>query len=188
MERQETEYYSRLKADVEKKFGSSLGKRGDFDQLSSVIYEATREMLSSTTLRRFWGYQSDQNTRCSRSTLNVLAHYIGYRDWNNYCTKRGKTIESGYLDTQRITCEELTIGQQILLTWLPDREVTLRYEGDRRFTIVKSLNSKLRPGGICTIDVMLQGEQLLMLDLTYPGESPICYACGTKCGVKYQVL
>jgi hypothetical protein len=39
--------------------------------------------------------------------------------------------------------KELTIGQQILISYLPDRELILCYKGENHFNVIQSKNSKL---------------------------------------------
>ncbi|PIQ48404.1 MAG: hypothetical protein COW03_10280 [Cytophagales bacterium CG12_big_fil_rev_8_21_14_0_65_40_12] len=60
----------------------------EFQLLSYRIFEETRVRLSITTLKRVWGrvnYESDP----SISTLNTLALFIGYENWNGL--KQGLT-------------------------------------------------------------------------------------------------
>jgi len=56
----------------------------DFDILSEQIFEKTHERLSATTLKRVWGYLvATSSPRVS--TLDILAQFIDYRDWNDFC-------------------------------------------------------------------------------------------------------
>lgn len=58
----------------------------DFDCLAANIYEQTHERVSVSTLKRVWGYvDSDSTPRIT--TLNVLAKYIGYSSWRDFCNQ-----------------------------------------------------------------------------------------------------
>ena len=45
-----------------------------------------------------------------------------------------------------IRAEDLAIGSLIRIAWLPDRECTLRYLGERQFEAVETQHAKLQPG------------------------------------------
>ncbi len=55
----------------------------DFKFLSERIFEENHVNVSSTTLKRIWGYLQNDNSPRS-TTLNILANYVGYEDWDNY--------------------------------------------------------------------------------------------------------
>lgn len=64
----------------------------DFDYLSEYIYETQRQKLSATTLKRMWGYLTD-NSSPRLATLNLLARFVGYADWYDYCQIEGFVVE-----------------------------------------------------------------------------------------------
>ena len=55
MDSMETDY-KRLQAMVEKCTGRAMRTPRDFDYLVVCIFNLTKVHLSSTTLKRFWGY------------------------------------------------------------------------------------------------------------------------------------
>lgn len=58
----------------------------DFDCLAADIWEQTHERVSVSTLKRVWGYvDSDSTPRIT--TLSVLARYIGYGSWRDFCNQ-----------------------------------------------------------------------------------------------------
>ena len=50
----------------------------EFTQLSKLIYEATHEYISTTTLKRMWGYINDRKSEPRITTLNLLANVAGF--------------------------------------------------------------------------------------------------------------
>ena len=78
-----------LREAVEQKTGRKMATPKDFDFLSERIFEEVHEKVSSTTLKRIWGYLQNDNTPRSTS-LNILANYIGYADWDHFLASAEK--------------------------------------------------------------------------------------------------
>lgn len=73
-----------LRKKVEEKLGFKPTVRRHFDQLADAVFEVTKEQISSTTLRRIWGYQeTDRPTAVRRYTLDLLSRYAGYKDYDD---------------------------------------------------------------------------------------------------------
>ena len=66
-----------LKLEVERTFGHQLKEARDFEQLSHLLLSHTRERLSPTTLKRFWGYLKNEEVQTRPHTLDVLARFVG---------------------------------------------------------------------------------------------------------------
>jgi len=64
-----------LKKEVEHVVGHELREARDFEKLSQVLLKGTRERLSPTTLKRFWGYLKNESVQTRPHTLNVLAQF-----------------------------------------------------------------------------------------------------------------
>ena len=79
----EAYYIAKCKELIEKKLAwskSDTWQSQDFETLSEKIFEDTKLMLSSSTLKRIWGkvrYDSTPNM----ATLNALAQFAGYENW-----------------------------------------------------------------------------------------------------------
>ena len=61
-----------LLSEVEKKYNRRIATTTDFESLSVVIEHTTGELLSSSTLKRLWGYVS-LNPTPRISTLDILS-------------------------------------------------------------------------------------------------------------------
>ncbi|MGE0078587.1 MAG: hypothetical protein AB7S48_12060 [Bacteroidales bacterium] len=72
-----------LKSEVELKFGRKISYQKDCNILSNSIIETTKEYISPATLRRVFGFLST-NSNPSRVTLDILSHYIGYKEWEDF--------------------------------------------------------------------------------------------------------
>lgn len=73
----------RLKEAVLAKFGRTLDSPTDYDLLSATIERHTGDMLSSSTLKRLFGYNKQQ-TSPRPSTLSTLARYVGFAGWSDF--------------------------------------------------------------------------------------------------------
>ena len=68
---------------IEQWAGKMMSGPTDFDALSMKIWDKTHVQLSSSTLKRIWGYYKDTG-KAHRSSLDILAQcleYAGYADF-----------------------------------------------------------------------------------------------------------
>lgn len=84
---QENIHIKYLKEDILKKFGKTLDSPTDYDNLFIDIQNKTGETVSSTTLKRIYGYIKP-TTIPRPSTLSILARYVGYSGWSDFCQNR----------------------------------------------------------------------------------------------------
>jgi len=71
---------------IEEKLGWGAAvdwSNADFQQLSKLIYEDTKVMLSPSTLKRVWGRVVHQGNPAT-STLDALVRFIGHRNWRAF--------------------------------------------------------------------------------------------------------
>ena len=76
-----------LKQEVERTFGHQLKEARDFEELSHLLLSHTRERLSPTTLKRFWGYLKNEEVQTRPHTLDVMARFVGYKDYEDFCAQ-----------------------------------------------------------------------------------------------------
>lgn len=99
MEAQE-QTIEQLRLDVERTAGMRMQTNKDFDCLVASIYDKTHTKISATTLKRFWGYLSE-DVAPSRFTLNLLSQYVGYEDFGTFCaTLKPSEIEQPQLPAE----------------------------------------------------------------------------------------
>lgn len=187
MDNSSQEKYAQLRKEVEHVLGFSLQMYGDFARLENAIIQRQREHISSTTLRRFWGYQSDQASVLREASLDVLARFVGHLSWKDYLEADSRQTESSRGDGRKISVSELRNGDEIRLLWNPGREVTVRFEGQDLFTVVESKRSKLRAGDTFHCQIIVDGMPLVLTCLVSEGMPPTNYICGQKSGVKFFI-
>lgn len=134
-----------LLKEVERKYGREVHTSTDFESLSVVIEREINEYISASTLKRMWGYVSLKPAP-RVATLDVLCRFIGHPSFNAWREelKHSPAFESGFFSATCITSEELRAGEMFLIGWAPNRLVTLLYEGNDTFTVLKSENAKLQ--------------------------------------------
>lgn len=65
--------------------GRKIASPRDFTFLSMRILDKTKHYVSQSTLKRFWGYMGEKRrTTPFRFTLDTLAQYIGYSDYDSF--------------------------------------------------------------------------------------------------------
>ncbi len=74
---------NRLKKNIELKFGKKISYQKDCKELSDNVLRETGEQLSSSTLRRFFGFLST-NSQPARVTLDILSVYCGFKSWEHF--------------------------------------------------------------------------------------------------------
>ncbi|MBO7240435.1 MAG: hypothetical protein J6V23_08135 [Bacteroidaceae bacterium] len=181
----------RLKEYVENVAGFKLCTPKDFDNLTQNIFKETGSLLSSTTLKRLWGYLQEKKEQTPRlSTLDILSKFIGYVNYATFCKYQQMhgECESDFINNNCIQAKSLLKGDKIRLLWQPDRCVTIQYIGLCMFKVIESRNSKLSLNDVFICERIIDGESLLLSNLIHNGSDPVNYICGKKNGVKFQLL
>ena len=137
-----------MRQSVEALFGKPLAVHSDFVALSESIFDKTREHVSETTIERVWNYSTRRYDTVSKRTLDVLARYVGFKDWGEFTghLKLEGKVESDMFDKEIVDTGSLEPGSRLRIGWPPDRVCVIRYLGDNRFVAEETFNSKLRPG------------------------------------------
>ena len=178
-----------LKQEAERIVGQRIATAGDFEQLSHLILSHTRERLSPTTLKRLWGYLQHEQVVTRQHTLDVLARFVGFRRYEAFCAQSDRLdeVQSGIKTEEKITTEELRRGQQLVITWRPDRRIVVRHLGNSRFEILEAEHTKLCVGDTFRCHLMIQHEPLYLDDLSHQGQTLTAYVAGLRDGVVFNI-
>jgi len=174
-----------LKQEVERMLGRQLKEARDFEQLSHLLLSHTRERLSPTTLKRFWGYLKNEEVQTRPHTLDVLACFVGYKDFEDFCNHADSLdeVQSGIKTEERIRTEDMRRGQRLMITWRPDRRIVVKHLGNSRFEIVEADNTKLSVGDTFCCHLIIQHEPLYLDELSHDRLPPSTYVAGQRDGV-----
>ena len=187
----EEAFIERLKEYIENVAGFKMCTPKNFENLAQGIFNETGSLLSSTTLKRLWGYLHEKEQQTPRlSTLNILSRYIGYIDYETFCKYQmvDEECESDFLNNRFIKADSLSKGQKVKLMWQPDRVITIQYIGLSMFKVLEIKNSKLSPNDIFICNQIVENQPLLLSNLIHENGDPLNYICGKMGGVKFQVL
>lgn len=173
-----------IRSQIEASLSRRMKTPSDFDFLSGAIWERVREYVSPTTLKRTWGYISGADT-IRNSTLNILAKFAGYQEWDDFLVKLGETSDSNsaFATSNTVDARRLPIGGCIEVTWQPNRHCIFRHLGECRFEVEKAENTKLHVGDTFDAVFFVQGEPLYLDNLCQGSKKPVSYLCGNKKGL-----
>lgn len=169
---------------IEKHYGRHIATSTDFESLSVQIEHETGELLSSSTLKRLFGYVSMKPIP-RKSTLDILARYIGKKDFQQFREelRHNEVFSSTFFSTKIIHTSDLDEGETLTIGWAPDRLVKLEYLGNYEFTVTDSINSHLLKGDrFFQTDFML-GYPLYISRILRNGEYTPSYIAGMQNGL-----
>ena len=173
-----------LRSDLEQRVGQQLQSPADFQLLIQQIWEKNHAILSLSTIKRLWGYV-ESNGAPRLSTLNTLAQFLGFTDWNAYLValeQRGGT-ESAMFTGEGIQTADLQAGDRIAVAWQPNRQCTFRYIGDNQFVVEESKNAKLQRGTIFSAARFMIGQPMYLDNILLADGTCTSYVAGKRNGL-----
>ena len=173
-----------LLEEVERKYGRRIATTTDFESLSVVIEHQIGELLSSSTLKRLWGYVS-LNPTPRVATLDILSRFVGHKNFKAFCEslRDSKAFVSTFFTAKCQTVAELIPGVVVTIGWAPNRLVKLKYHGDFQFEVVSSENSQLMCGDRFELSEIIVGYPLYISRILRNGEYTPSYVAGRQNGL-----
>ena len=175
-----------LRLRIETSIKRKIQTPADFDFLRGIIWERTHEQISTSTLKRLWGYV-DGIDNARNSTLNVLSKALGYEGWDAFILKLKleNMDNSDLVMSESVSSGDLMVGDMLLIAWQPNRVCRLKYLGYDKFEVVDAQNSKLKVGDTFRCGLFILGEPVYINDLRQnngTGE-PKLFVIGNKSGL-----
>ena len=173
-----------LRSDLEQRVGQQLQSPADFQLLIQQIWEKNHAVLSLSTIKRLWGYV-ESNGAPRLSTLNTLAQFLGFTDWNAYLValeQRGGT-ESAMFTGEGIQTADLQAGDKVAVAWQPNRQCTFRYLGDNQFVVEESKNAKLQRGTIFSAARFMISQPMYLDNILLADGTRTSYLAGKRNGL-----
>lgn len=170
--------------DIEQHFGQQLQSPADFQLLLQQIWEKQHAVLSLSTIKRLWGYVASNGTP-RLSTLNTLAQFLGFADWNAYLValeQRGG-IESALCTGEGIQTADLQAEDRIVVAWQPNRQCTFRYLGENQFVVEDSTNAKLQQGTTFSAARFMIGQPMYLDNILLADGTRTSYVAGKRNGL-----
>ena len=169
-----------LRYDIEQRFSRPIKTPADFTALSEEIQQVTKQHISTSTLKRLFGYVNSKSSH-RIATLNVLAIYLGYGSWQDYSCN--KAVESDFLHSNQVLAQNLDSDDVVDFSWNPDRHCQAVCLADRTFRVTQAVNCKLNVGDTFKALGFFFGEPLYITDLTHDGKTGLTYVCGRTHGL-----
>ena len=170
--------------DIEQHFGQQLQSPADFQLLLQQIWEKQHAVLSLSTIKRLWGYVASNGTP-RLSTLNTMAQFLGFADWNAYLValeQRGG-IESALCTGEGIQTADLQAEDRIVVAWQPNRQCTFRYLGENQFVVEDSTNAKLQQGTTFSAARFMIGQPMYLDNILLADGTRTSYVAGKRHGI-----
>ena len=157
-----------IKAEIERKLGREIRYPLDCEALAIDISLKCCERVSASTLKRFFGFVPGTEPRTY--TLDVLAKYIGYKNWDDYLdTLAGKNESSEFVNLNELIIANLQIGERYMFCYEPMRKVVFEYVGNSLCRIEESVNSKLHVGDLIHVTSITLEYPLLISSVERKG-------------------
>ena len=172
---------------LKKKSGCNLRLPSDIEVLTLDIESKTDEHLGVNTMKRLLGLIDDERTPRT-STLDIIAHYLGYDNWDVLSKLDDKSNSDFDGQEDEIRVDTLTTGQRIQVEYLPDRRIVMQYQGNRHFVVMDSENSKLRHGDELELTHLVKGYPMLVNQVLRNGASLGSYTAGKTQGIIFKLL
>ncbi len=157
---------------IEETFGERIVASGQCAAVAEDIFQKTKEVVGETSVQRWFGLVSDHDRRQLRSTLDIIARYVGYGSWELLHSDIEHDVEiSQFAALQCVTTDSLTAGTQIRITYQPGRLVLMTYLGGGTFIVNEAERCKLRRGDRLRISQLAIGFELIVTDVERDGLS-----------------
>lgn len=164
--------------------GHSIKTSTDFIFLSGEIQGRLKETVSTSTLKRIWGYV-DGYASVRTVTLDVLARFTGFPDWETFVTDYCETesVQSSHrVVAKSLYSNELGADDKVEIRWNPNRRLKLCYKGDNRFEVTESENAKLKVGDSFLCERFTLNEPLYVEHILDDGTKEL-FVIGNKGGL-----
>lgn len=181
--------YRKLCTEIEHKVGKAIQTPTDFEWLEEKIMAKVKERISASTLMRIWGYRKGVSTR--QTTLDVLARFLGYADYITFCQwapENNDEPQSDEVMACHLRTADMTAGQQVELSWYPDRRCLVQLRKDGLYEVLEAENTKLSVGDTFRCDIFIESEPLYLSQLIHEGRPPMVYVAGKKDGIRFNLI
>ena len=164
-----------------------LRHSNDCEYLALDIESVTGEHIGVNTIKRLLGFINDERQpRCS--TLDVIAHYLGFENWDILSIYDERSNSTFGLTNDELIASSLSTGQRIQLSYLPDRRILLEFQGEGRFIVLQSQNSKLLAGDEIWVTHFVKGYPLLVSKVRREGSFLGAFTAGKAQGIDFEIV
>lgn len=169
---------------IHEQTGLFMNQPSDCEVLSLDIEQKLGVHLGVNTVKRLFGILDD-GTLPRKSTLNILAQFLGEQDWSTMLKKHiSQNSNFQKIDGELFT-QDLENGIQILLGYTPDRELLIQKLEGTKFQVISCKNSQLQVCDLLDIDYLIPEFPLIVKEVIREGKSLGRYTAGFKGGLSF---
>lgn len=165
------------------KVGEDVTTPAGATRLRFEIWSKVGMLFGVNTIKRLVGVlPSDSEPR--RTTLNAIANYLGYVDWNLLMFDTNNKHSSGFRTSRPVVdMTKVSSGAEVEICWKPNRRIVIRHDGNGQYTVKISENCKLQPGDLLSIWELRLGTPFIA-DKVFRNEQPLgCYTAADGAGI-----
>lgn len=172
---------------LREKSGNEIRLSRDCELLALDVESVTGEHIGVNTMKRLLGFIADEREPRT-STLDIIARYLGYDEWEALRLIDANSSNSSFGDRDEYLACYLEIGQRVLISYPPNRTLTIENQGENHFIVLESENSKLQKGDQLTLTHLVRGYPLLVADVMREGRSLGAFTVGKAQGIDFELL
>ncbi len=172
---------------LREKSGVEIRLSRDCELLALDVDSVTGEHIGVNTMKRLLGFIADERTPRT-STLDIVARYLGYANWDALRLMDENSSNSAFDDRDEYLACYLEKGQQVHISYPPNRTLTIENQGDNHFLVLESENSKLQKGDLLTLTHIVRGYPLLVAEVMREGRSLGAFTAGKAQGIDFELL
>ena len=172
---------------LREKSGNEIRLSRDCELLALDIESVTGEHIGMNTMKRLLGFIADERTPRT-STLDVIARYLGYDNWDTLRLADENSSNSSFDDRDEYLACYMEKGQRLLISYPPNRSLTIEHLDSNRFQVVESENSKLLAGDQLTLTHVVRGYPLLVAEVNRNGQNLGAFTAGKEQGIDFELL
>lgn len=180
---------------IEAKLGKTIRYPSDYEQLAYDIERTTKQRISTNTIKRLLG-AIDSVREPRLYTLDVIAQYLGFENWDVYVVSLSKEGNSQFEKTDssdtdachEISVSELKAGAKVEFQYYPDRKVLLEHLGGKEFKVIGSTNSKLHLDDLVEVNNFYLNYPLIINRVVRDGLNIGRFTAGKISGLTYLKL
>ena len=167
---------------LEKECGRSIAIPADCEFLTLDIESKTKVHIGATTLKRLMGFTADEREP-HMSTLNTIANYLGYHNWEQLTDIANKSNSAMDWHENETRSSDLREGCIVEITYLPNRRIRFRHNGNGEYTVIESVNSKLQNGDKLEISNFVLNHPLFTQNVIRDNKNLGEYTAGLISGI-----
>lgn len=173
-----------LKHLVEESYGKKLSTTTDFDEFSLMLQRRHEIAVSSSTLKRLYGYVGDSH-KPRVQTLDSLATYLKFKDYAEFVEwlKTSTRYNSSFFDAGQIVSSDLEHGECVEIGWSPNRVLRLEYLGDSTYRVIEAQNSKIQVDDKFVTGCFIKNGPLYLPYIERNGERTATFVAGRNGGL-----